>query len=386
MIIGFVGGHPDGDSITLSSDPKKNLIRVVNLTKVLQTMDETHRNIAIIQDSYKKYILTVLESHYGSIMVEGNLILNEFICDWLLESGKSVVFNLKKYCGGWVEPYEELERIEPPLDSPYEVWINEFNDFVKKYGYSPHLGKLVAGDTLCMDSRALSQFYVNLKEIDYQELIEVITRKEDTTMLSMEESIRKAMMELGITPDNSSGEKNKPVKAQHPAQTQIKRTPIQSPENEVQENADISEKTEQFDGSATEDNEENSIFVKMTDTNMAILIPVGLKMQTQTIGGTLFNVANVQLPEFSSKRIQELQIVSQDSQQNPKPVPVESAKPKEDVSQSSDSTDELEELIANKAMLDKSIKVARADGDTEKVNELRKQRHVVRAKINRLKK
>lgn len=146
-----------------------------------------------------------------------------------------------------------------------------------------------------------------------------------------------------------------------------------------------------FKESENEENEElGEICVKISGNNMILFIPTGTKMDSVTVGGVDFNTISAIIPDLSNSGMQVLQVISnraEDVKATSKPaivkrVPIISNRePYEPYEPYKDSLDSLKK---QKSELDAKIKEARDNGDSELVNELRKQRRKLRAKINEL--
>lgn len=395
MIIGLVG--PVGQDIQSVSEllSEDRDFQVVDSIQMLRLADRKLMGSLTTQSYHKKYVLKKFEQEFGTVLVTGNLVLSEDICEWILQEGGVIVVVSRDK----LESYDKevLEAIKTYWEEVHtqkynlEVRFKKVFERLSKIGNADnlHLIDLSNEDTTALETlMELSQNWKESKEIEnsYEELIELITiRKEDNTM-TMEESIKKAMRELGMdvddtpTPEVTTKKAIEPKKPAKPAKVS-KPEPKEDIMNPPVEN--------------TEEAEESTIFIKITDTTMALLIPAGMTLEHQNIGGAEFNVATVNIPDWNSKKLQELPLAIQqeEQQKTPEPVKVErksvkvekpekkAEKPVKVVVES----DDLNELQEEKSRLDAEIKKYRAAGDIDTVNELRKQRRAVRNKINKLK-
>lgn len=414
MIIGLVGPAASDTQLITELLTEEKSIQVVDSIDVIRLMDRKHINSLTTKDYHKKYFLKQLESELGTYIVTGNLLLSQEICQWILQDGgiivvisrdkmesydKSVIENTGVY---WDDPniqryeleykfkrlFEELQKSNDGSGNLYLVDLSDED--------SEDLNQLVECSQEWMDSEHFS--------LSAKELVSIVTRKEDNHM-TMEESIKQAMRELGVEVDDEPTQQDKPVekpktieKKQKPVK-KVTQEPIMEP-TDVETEVEGQMTLEEFENdSAQEESEENnSVFVKLTDTTMALLLPVGLQLEKQSIGGMEFNVATVSVPDWESRKLQELELKTEKqpelkTQAKTKPVETKTKTPKsvekKPIAQESVKivveSGDLKELQEEKARLDAEIKKYRAEGDMDTVNALRKQRRAVRGKINSLK-
>lgn len=420
MIIGLIGPSIEDLQIISEALCENNEFQVVDGLELLRHFDEVHLNFAITSDSYKIYILKALEQELGTYIIQGNLLLNEAICRWLLTNNNKIVVanrgHLEDYpeqidfpADYWKNPEVQRYELETKFHQVYDNLNKQKNSVevlhklnMTSEDFDENLFLLTEEIQGCEDSK--------ISELNPAELVKIITRKENKTM-TIEESIKNAMRELGVPVDTDDS-----VKATKTTNTQAVSTPkktddivsseptqnLTKPDKpKHQENLTVTSPSEVGDSEP-----EDSIFVKMTDTTMALLIPADLKMKKQSIGGTEFNVATVRLPDIHCRKLQELFILEENSDGKANiEAPIE-RKPiialKEEknavktdnsdksnkndvVSSASFDNDVLQQLMTEKSDIDDEIKRYRELGDIEKVNELRKHRRALRAKINKLK-
>lgn len=213
-------------------------------------------------------------------------------------------------------------------------------------------------------------------------------------MATMEEKIRKAMAELGLDPDGGDSN-DKPtkvtVKTKQPESTKKESTSKPAQKVVPNKKVDVSEKpkraavvSEKKVETQTDVQVPQSIFMKISGNHMVLLIPEGLKLDKQVIGGNTYNTVAVQVPDFGGK-LYEMPLINTVStaHKSNTTVRVPIIMPKTEVSQSSDD-EYMENLLKEKSRLDAEIKAARANHDDNLVNDLRKQRRSIRARINQI--
>lgn len=411
MIIGLVGGVASDVADVAMVLAEDNAIQIVDAIEVLRLADRYTINSLTIQSYHKQYFLKVLENTFGTVIITGNIILSDDIIDWILENDgligivsrkdmksydKDTLDMLKRY---WDEPSTQKYHIEVRWKKLYERLKAKGKDV-----YYVDVSESDGLEELCEVSQ---EWEASLKTgVSSQEILEITSiRKDDESMAeTLEESIKRCMKELGmeVTEDTPNQEQpaeptkktekkketKKEVKKTAKKDEKIPETFMNPPEDESEQQSD--EQPEQ------ENDEIESIFVKISDGTMALLLPAGLQMEKQIIAGMEFNVATVELPDLTSSKLQELAIkVGTQSKSQPAPKkPQEQPKtaikrqpiivekpPIKTVVVSGD----LKDLQEEKARLDAEIKKYRSLGNEEQVNALRKQRRAVRNKINALK-
>lgn len=407
MIIGLIG--PVSQDIELATEllTEDKEVQVIDSIQLLRLAGRKLIGSLTTQDYHKKYVLKKFEDIFGTVIVTGNLILSEDICEWLLQEGGIIVVvsrdKLESYDEEVIKTTEKYWDEKATQKYNLEVRFKKVYERLQKSNTGTdnlYLVDLGSEDTSMLESLIeSSQDWMESEttENSYEELISLIEVRKDDEDMTMEESIKKAMRELGMDVDDSDvPAEPKPVtkkpetkKASKPVKTEVKQQPKDDFMNQPEDN--------------TESEEEavvDSVFVKLTDTTMALLIPVGLEMEKQNIGGMEFNVATVGIPDLKNRKLQELQInktqqeTEKVSKPERKPVKAEKSEPKktEKPKQKLEKpmkvmveSGNLDELREEKARLDAEIKKFRAAGDIDTVNSLRKQRRAVRNKINSLK-
>lgn len=402
MIVGLIGPVPQ-DIVAVSdmlvSDKE---IQVVDAISVLRMADRKTINSLTVQTYHKQFFLKKLEADLGTIIVTGNMILSEDIVPWVLDNGGVIVVVSRDKFESY--PKEILETTEKywndKLIQKYnlEVRFKKFHERLQ--AKNEGVGNLFLIDVSDENSEQLDELLEVSQEwsesvksgLKVEEILEMTKVRKDDTMatMTMEESIKNAMRELGMEVDG-----DEPVKEEQPKQSKVEKKVEKKPAedfiNPPEEAAETDEIGQQEDTES--DEEADAIFVKISGGHMAVLLPVGLQMEKQNIGGMEFNVATVGLPDLKSTKLQELTIIAQKEQPTKqvkrtpiitapeKPAKVEQPqKPIKTVVVSGEKSD----LVAEKSRLDAEIKKYRQLGDIDTVNELRKQRRAVRNKINKL--
>lgn len=406
MIIGLIGPvSQDIDAVSemLVSD---KAIQVVNSISVLRKADRKTINNLTIQGYHKQYFLKKLEAELRTIIVTGNLILSEDIVSWLLDNGGVIVVvsrdKMESYDKSVLETMEKYWDDKVTQKYNLEVRFKKFHERLQ--AKNEGVGNLFLIDVSDENSSQLEELLEvsqewcesernGLKDEEILEITKVI--KEDTTM-TLEDSIKNAMRELGMEVDGDEPQEQVVEQPKPEPKKPPKKQPkaAEKPKKEVAEDfINPPEEAPKTDNPDTQEDEEeaDAIFVKISDGKMAVLLPAGLQMEKQVISGMEFNVATVELPDLKSTKLQELTIVSQKQSEPKKAVkrvpivskeekPKKVEKPIKTVVVSGDKGD----LVAEKARLDAEIKKYRQLGDIDTVNELRKQRRAVRNKINKL--
>lgn len=405
MIVGVIGPVSDDCQMVIDLLTEDSVFQVVDGIEVIRRMDRKSISSITSKDYHKRYFLASLENAFGSCIFTGNLILSPSICEWILNNGGKIIIVSRDDLNSYDSSV--LQRTgsywEDPAIQRYEL-VNRFKrlyeDLSSKFGtesvFKIDLSDENSEDLLRLVEQSQSWKPSNQSGVDFDELLKIVVRKGDNTM-TMEESIKRAMQELGVDLGDDTG--SMPVSESVKKPTEMKKSAskrmveIEVPvEQSTKKSEPSEEQLDELDGQLSiedldsgtakeNDNDDESIFVKLTDTTMALLIPEGLHLETQVIGGETFKVATVSIPDFHNHKLQELTI---DKFTSSEEGPVEPKKPVE-VSVIHAPGDSLEELRQEKARLDAEIKKYRAEGDLDTVNALRKQRRIIRGKINSLK-
>ena len=404
MIIGLIGPVPQDIAVVSEMLTSDKEVQVVDAISVLRMADRKTINSLTVQTYHKQFFLKKLEAELGTIIVTGNMILSEDIVPWVLDNGGVVVVVSRDKFESY--PKEILETTEKywndKLIQKYnlEVRFKKFHERLQTKNEG--VGNLFLVDVSDENSEQLNELLEvsqewsesvksNLKNEEILEMTKV--RKDDNMAVTMEESIKNAMRELGMDVDGDEPAKEEqPKPKKQPKQPkETKRAEEKSAEDFINPPEEATKTDEPEQQEDTESDEEvDAIFVKISGGHMAVLLPVGLQMERQSIGGMEFNVATVGLPDLKSTKLQELIILPQKTEQPVKRTPIISTPEKPKTEQPKQPTKtvvvsgEISDLVAEKARLDAEIKKYRQLGDVDTVNELRKQRRAVRNKINKL--
>lgn len=406
MIVGLIGPVPQ--DITTASEMllSDKEIQVVDAISVLRMADRKTINSLTVQAYHKQFFLKKLEADLGTVIVTGNMILSEDIVPWVLDNGGVIVVvsrdKFESYPKDILETTEKYWNDKLIQKYNLEVRFKKFHERLQ--AKNEGVGNLFLVDVSDENSEQLNELLEVSQEwsesvksgLKVEEILEMTKVRKDDTManVTMEESIKNAMRELGMSVDDDEPTKEEQPTKQ-PKQTKVAKKAEEKPAedfiNPPEEAAETDEVGQQEDNES--DEETDAIFVKISGGHMAVLLPVGLQTEKQTVGGMEFNVATVELPDLKSTKLQELTIIAQKEQPTKqvkrtpiittpeKPVKTEQPKPIKTVVVSGEKSD----LVAEKSRLDAEIKKYRQLGDVDTVNELRKQRRVVRNKINKLK-
>lgn len=397
MIIGLVG--PVVEDIIEVKDLllSDKSIQYVDSVDVIRNMDRKSVNSLTTKAYHKQYFLRKLEDVCGTIVVTGNLLLTEDVCNWILSNGGLIVVVSREF----LEDYEQsiLNSTElywgEPVTQKYnlETRFKElYNQLKKSNSGVDNLFLVDVSKESCDDLYELTEscedWPSSEKILTEQKIVSTVTLKEDEHM-KLEDSIKKAMKELGMETEDLNG------------------LSCEDTVEDTVSDKDLEDTTqaEETQSSTENKNVAESIFVKISEGTMALLLPEDLVLEKQTIGDMVFNVATVEIPDVSNHKLQELEVKllsNPDSKKvekkqekdtktpvkNNKSKKVETEKPKS-VEQSMKVvvvSGDLSDLNNEKSRLDAEIKKFRDVGDVETVNALRKQRRAVRNKINNLKK
>lgn len=397
MIIGLIGPVSQDTLVMSEMLTLDKKIQFVDAISVLRMADRKTINSLTVKHCHKQYFLKKLETELGTVMVSGNLILSEDILPWVLDNGGVIVVvsrnKLENYDKDTLETTEKYW--DDKLIQKYNLEVRFKKLHERLQGKNDGVGNLFLVDVSDENSEQLSELLEVSQEwsestrddLKNEEILQITSIRKDDTDMTMEESIKNAMRELGMEVDDDGAEEQ-PVKKPEP-KNPVKQVKVEKePEKKIAEDfINPPEEAAETDVSGQEEGEEaDAIYVKISDDRMAVLLPVGLQMERQTIGGMEFNVATVGLPDLKSTKLQELAIVTQKPEPK-KPVkrtPIVTEKEPTKPIKTVVVSGEISDLVAEKARLDAEIKKYRQLGDVDTVNELRKQRRAVRNKINKL--
>ena len=401
MILGITGPMSSDMEMVLDCVLKGSALELIDTNDIIRAVpNRNYKNSLIVDDTNKKVLLKNLENHMGSLVATSNLVLTENVCKWLLSNGHSVaivarsnltdydpvdVSNQRKYWGD-----EDVLKFE--LEDRYKELYNRLSTTNSENLYWIDLST----DSEDLDRLCERMSNEKSTKYDINNIINQFNKDEDR--MTIQESIQKAMKELGIDLNTTEGAEKKVTTK--PPKKEIKEvsadtTIIKEPKPPLEANSN----TSTDNSKPMEPTTPNELYVKITADAMAIMIPTELKMDTREIGGDKFYVATVALPDLNSRSLQVLRAVSGNNQTKPvsqlakgapkaedkpvEPKPKAEPKPRSHIIVSGVT---LEELTAEKHEWDAKIKEARSAGNADLVNEYRKHRRAVRSKINELKK
>lgn len=391
MIIAVIGSTSQ-DIELVASKLSNSQIQIIDTLELLRHLDRKTMGSLTTKDYHQKYLLKKLESEFGTVIVTGNIVLNEEICKWILKSDDGIVViasrdSLENYDESTLKYTEKYWEDKASQRYNLEVRFKKTYERLSKVSDDEHLYLVDVSEKECMDSfESMTKWDFSSKFLDIENIIKLVNPRKDDDTMTMEESIKKAMRELGMEVDDSDTtsekvEKKPSISKKKPEK--IEKKFMNPPVTESKDKNDSTEEEESEQG--------DSIFVKVTDDTMALLIPEGIHLESQEISGMKFNVATVSLPDLSNRKLQELSvIIGETHSESVKRTPIISSKSKDKDEKKQPTkvvvvSGNLAELQEEKARLDAEIKKARSEGDTDTVNALRKQRRAVRNKINGLK-
>lgn len=238
-----------------------------------------------------------------------------------------------------------------------------------------------------------------LKDMGLSDVIKAATKDLRDKSVDVEEStmdgeLTKAMKQLGLDLTTGKSFMNTPQSqgfSQNKQNNDIKVTKKKS----ANINEKVSNMTEKNTLNSFDD--ENDLCYKVSDGRVAILIPVDTPVETVEIDGMQFMKFVTDVPDLNTDSLQIKKIYSEVLNEPIKHdedfirVPIFLSNSDENFSESEDKSTEnvencfeIESLRTKKQELDKEIAAARKSGDTDLVNELRKQRRKIRNTINKL--
>ena len=393
MIIGLIGPCDQDTQSIVDVLTDENSIQYVDGNTLVRSLDRRHMYSVVNSTTERKNILLKLKSHVDTMIVSGNLLLTEDICEWILNEGGVVCvisrgsldsynFTTINLTGTyWGDPGIQQYEMVTRYKEQYLALSKSYSDNLYLVDLSDEdsedLVSLVEESKNWKDSRVI---------VEQEELVKIVQEGVGGNV-TMEDSIRKAMVELGVPLDDEPKSIDTPKKMEPISKKNVTKKNVDSkkkvtkkkvkheiatPEVEPQQLTifDIVESQEPEDN--TED--ESSVYVKVSENSMAIIFPKDMVLENRTIGEVDFNVVTVELPDINNHNLQELK------------VRFGSSKPMVKPTFKRIDTSDLEAMKAEKSSLDAQIRKARSEGDTDLVNTLRKQRRALRAKINKLNK
>lgn len=400
MIVALVGPVADDTTAVAELLAENNNSKIVDIVQVLRDLNGIDDRAAArkiingypVSADFQKVYLKSLEQAYGSVIVQGNIGLTSDTLKWLLEQNSTVgVVNRNS-----MDEYDE-DMIESTKNYYADTAMQEYElveRFINLKNELKHPDKVfqinLGGDETELEDAVESMTNIigtpEVKNTDTNAMDILLGIGGDTTM-KIEDTIKKAMAELGMDVEAPAEESKPAPKPKQEKKSEPKKV-VKEPEPEVDDKESNAE-------------EVNALYCKISGNKMALLIPEGMKLEQQTIGDMVFNVITVDVPDLKNTKLQELtQAVAPQPKKVEKPImnpPVEKKKPelvpmpvnpkgydahKKRLKEDFNIDVDLDDLKSEKARLDDAIKQARAAGDQELVDSLRKQRRAVRKKIN----
>lgn len=328
----------------------------------------------------------VKKDEVGYKVIDSIVYDNEFTLTWL--NTLSLLYPDKTLIGNSFIQYSVLKELQ---NTELFIFKNDSKDdyetgnrYVPSYNY---LKKHKIKVNLVTDEKTIPI----PQGIDLQSLLwSTLIIWRETHMGTITDAINRALQEVEVEEDFHDTDTIKQAMANIGMPVEgYKKDDSNPTEDFMNQPVDSEECLEDKDESSKEsENEENEeldeICVKISGNNMILFIPTGTKMDSVTVGGVDFNTISTIIPDLSNSGMQVLQVISnraEDVKAIPKPAIVKRVPI---ISNRESCGDSLDSLKKQKSELDAKIKEARDNGDSELVNELRKQRRKLRAKINEL--
>lgn len=427
MIVAIVGSVMEDTTAVVEAISDFTEVQTVDGVRLFRELPEVNgKSLSVkiinhlpVSSNYKKLFLKSMENTYGEVIISGNLLLDESVLHWILSEGGAVGVvtgsKLEEYPISILE--DTLKYYVDKSMQKYELetrWNLMYERLQKTHSDRVYLLNLYDSESeeLTKLIELISSESKEHKKESNESPMEVLVNITNSCMevnnmgnISIEESIKKAMAELGMEVEGEELVKSEkePVVVTKP---KTKKEKKENPKPPVKEKTKV--EVEDTENTTEESDSPTSIFCKISGSNMALLIPEGLTLEKRTIGNMKFDVATVSIPDFTSGKLQELPMVVETPKQpklssimNPPENSTSKAKKTVETSKQPDKQLEsksktprvktevieknLDELRAEKARLDSEIKAARENRDLEKVELLRKQRRAVRKKINMMK-
>lgn len=218
-----------------------------------------------------------------------------------------------------------------------------------------------------------------MKDFDTLNVLKILRDTGGFVMPSIEKSIRIAMKELGI--DMSESDEFETDSSDENTE--------EGTTEEVVESEPIIEEDDTTEVEPEGDSKP-AVYMKVKGDSVALIFDSNIKFQSRELGGQSMNVLSFKMPDVNSEKLQELELIIEESKNEPEKETKKSEVVKKSIKRTPvvtndyevEPSDEITELKNQKAALDSQIKEARSEGNTELVNSLRKQRRAIRNKIN----
>lgn len=419
MIVSIIGPE-NHDMSRVAHLLRSHGLCCLNLNTILGELSQSSKHHLIAHTSASVDMISLINGMTGNAAVYGNTLLNDEVCRYLVDHGSPLclVYRSDTSEQWWYTAPVTLDFWNQPDTIHYNLatrFEKMFKQVSKRHKRSSFLVDLSSEDKGVSELNRLFSYidsrYTSTRMVTEREVSDLMS--EDTGM-SIEESIRKAMAELGIQPSSNTSDSNS--QEEHRGHTGADKNSsdtslgVASDTDSadsgsvndsadtavpfVEDNTPADSPRPEMDPDST-DSASNSMAIKISKHHMALLFPNDLQLDTQEIGGQRFYTLSVELPDWNSDALQELEVVATDTSTNtpqqPTETPIEQPTVAKHTSHhktkhtSDYTTDDLLELKEQKHKLDARIKAARKAGDDDLVKSLRKQRRKVRNVINQLK-
>ena len=416
MLVGIIGPYkPDIDII--GSVFSAVGVQVIDGNGLVRSMPRTERDRALYSDGSKLGLIDSLNTSSSLLAITGNVLFNEAVASRFTDEDDTYLIilgrkSLEDYPDDYVHEadsywgshrytewtltvrYQELYSTLASRHSDRVCWVDRY---IQQLDSNQGLMSVISKATIWADR------YV-------KPTINVESLWGDKNM-TIEESIRKAMSELGIEPpDKPLGDMTGTTVERDEAPSASHDSPDKDTDDKNTDN-----KPEQlaFDFDAVADEPEPEpepepetkaepvdVYVKVDDDTMAIIVPSDIDLETRMIGDTSFRVLSISLPDLDVRSLQSVSLVSgatgdakpttkEPTTKKPTKEPVDSTGSYDDMSPDellnayslSLDVDQLTEL---KKALDKWTRYYGKSGDDERHQLFRKERRKVRNRINSL--
>lgn len=370
--------------LLLSPVPEKCSVSYIELMKSFKSfpdklesllMDDLVYNQIFVCNFFK--VLNVI--YPNDFVVQINSFVQEYTLKKLLESGiplevVCIDSDVEKYYSGdcYLGLYKRLKKEKLPVSLSNEHSSLEY----------------MSGVELDEITYILLQLEREVeKNMGLSDLIKAASDdlRSKSTVSKSDGELTRAMRGMGLDLDTGESFMNPPQ------QSETKQTPEKPKKaKKIQKKVDKPQTAIQTED--VDETEENDICYKVVGNKIAILIPEDTPMDTVELNGMRFRRILTELPDLKTSELQVKRVLNdvEDEQKIQKPqivrVPIFLSKTEidEDSAEPADESEQLSELRLKKQELDSAIADARKSGDTDLVNELRKQRRKVRNMINKL--
>lgn len=419
MIVSIIGPE-NHDMSRVAQLLRSHGLCCLNLTTILGELSQSSKHHLISHTSASIDLFSLIEGMTGNAAVYGNALLNTEMCKYLVDHGSPLclVYRSDTSEQWWYTAPVTLDFWNQPDTIHYNLatrFEKMFKQVSKGHKRSSFLVDLSSDDKGIGELNRLLSYidsrYTSTRMVTEREVSDLMSNDTD---MSIEESIRKAMAELGIQPNSNTSDSNNQEEPKEHTRAEKNSSDmslgVASDTNStdsgsakdrantavpfVEDNTHI-DSTRPETGHDSTDSASNSMAIKISNHHMALLFPSDLQLDTQEIDGQRFYTLSVELPDWNDDALQELEVVATDTSTNTPQKHTETPIEQPAVAKHTSShktkhiseytTDDLTELREQKHKLDARIKAARKAGDDDLVKSLRKQRRKVRNVINQLK-